>query len=102
MNIAARLEAWKLKFWAWMSNSGTILWARLQVLGNAILGVLVMTDVSALGIFNSHPEYLVYWNIVSGVIAELIRKNNTITEMGSVYVPDYGRVETATLLPKEK
>lgn len=96
----ARLHAWYLKFWNWMSGSGTILWTRFLFVANTVLGVLVVVDASALPWFKAHPEYLVYWNMFAAIVGELIRKSGTDYEMRPVYVPDYGTVETVKLVPK--
>lgn len=60
------IKAW----WRSWKNSGTILWARLQVLGGAVWTVLTQTDLAPL----LNPKYLTYWLIVSGVVTELVRQ----------------------------
>ena len=97
----ARLEAWHLKFWNWMSGSGTILWSRLLFFANAVLAVAVATDMSAVPWFKEHPQYLIYWNMFAAVVTEMIRKSNTEYETRTVYIPDYGHVDATMIVDKQ-
>lgn len=89
---------WEIKFWNWMRNSGTIAWARLSVFLNALLAVLIVTDVSGLPFFKNHPEWLIYWNILNGVITELIRRRGTEVVTTEAYVPAVGKTVEVTKL----
>lgn len=64
----AKIKSW----WGSWKNSGTILWARAQVLFGAVWTVLSTTDLAPL----LNPKLLTYWLIVSGVVTELIRQKN--------------------------
>jgi len=55
-------------------SSGVIWFARIQVLGGAVWGVLVATDLSPL---ISDPKVLTGWLIFSGLVTELSRRSNT-------------------------
>lgn len=92
------LGEFNLKFWNWMRHSGTIAWARLTVLVNAILIVLVTTDLSGLPAFVKHPEWLIYWNIFNGVITELIRRRGNTVETYETYVPAIQKTAPVTVL----
>lgn len=93
-----KLREFDIAFWNWMRHSGTIAWARLQVFANSILAVLVVTDVSAVPYFRDHPEFLVYWNVISGVISEYIRRRGTETVTTEQYVPSMDRTVEVTKL----
>lgn len=91
---------WYIKFWNWMRQSGTIAWARLSVLVNSILVVLVATDLSGLPAFSKHPEWLIYWNIINGVLTELIRRQGNTVQTFDTYVPELNKsVEVTRLVP---
>lgn len=62
------IKAW----WGSWKNSGTILWARVQVLFGAVWTVLSTTDLAPL----LDAKLLTYWLILSGVVTELIRQKN--------------------------
>lgn len=62
------MKAW----WGSWKNSGTILWARVQVLFGTVWTVLSTTDMAPL----LDPVYLTYWLIFSGVVTEMIRQKN--------------------------
>ena len=67
------LNAWWDKLWTWFNNSGTILWARLQLVVGAIWAVLLTSDLSPI----ISGKWLTYWLIFSGVISELVRRSGT-------------------------
>ena len=74
-NLITRWQKIKLAFWNWVRNSGTILWARINVLFGAVWVTLSQTDLSAV----LNPKYLTYWMIINGIITELVRRNgNTV------------------------
>lgn len=54
----------------WFKDSETILWARIQMIGGAVLAVLAMSDLT--GVIPA--KWLPYWVIISGVITELGRR----------------------------
>lgn len=97
MNITS-FQEWYIKFWNWMRYSGTIAWARLSVLVNTVLVVLIASDVSGLPIFKTHPEWLIYWNIINGVITELIRRNGTTVQTTDTYIPSLNKTVEVTKL----
>lgn len=82
------LKSIYVKFWSWMRSSGTIAFARLQVLIGIVLTVLSTTDVTP--IFKDHPQWLVWWTIASGVIAEYVRRRGTEVVSVPTYVPESG------------
>ena len=51
-------------------GSEVILWQRLQILGAAVLAVLLATDMSPF----IKPEYLPIWVVVSSVMTEYLRR----------------------------
>lgn len=82
------LKSLYVKFWSWMRSSGTIAFARLQVLLGVIMTVLTTTDVTPL--FRNHPEWLVWYTIVVGLITEYIRRRGTEVVSIPTYVPEAG------------
>ena len=62
------IKAW----WGSWEKSGTIIWARIQVIFGAVWTVLSATDLAPL----LNPKLLTYWLIASGVLTELIRQKN--------------------------
>ncbi|MEH2525878.1 MULTISPECIES: hypothetical protein [unclassified Bradyrhizobium] len=87
-------QQWKLKFWNWVRNSGTIAWARLQILVGCIWVALQATDLSPL----LPPKYFTAWLIISGFITEYIRRRGTEVVSTDAYVPDVGHVEVVKLV----
>lgn len=76
METMSRWQKFKLWFWNWVANSGTILWARLNILIGAVWSVVSITDLSPI---IANPKYLTYWMIINGVITELVRRSgNTV------------------------
>ena len=63
-----------LAFHASFHKSGTIVFARLQVLLGAVWTVLTMADLAPL---ISNPKYLTGWLLFSGVVTELTRRSRT-------------------------
>ncbi|UVK46264.1 hypothetical protein BPNPMPFG_001885 [Mesorhizobium sp. AR07] len=61
------------KIRTWFKDSETIAWARLQMLGGAVLAVIAATDPS---LFNQHiPErWLPFYVLGAGVITEIARR----------------------------
>ncbi|PBB96443.1 hypothetical protein [Mesorhizobium sp. WSM3862] len=61
------------KIRAWFKDSETIAWARLQMLGGAILTVLSATDPS---LFNQYipDRWLPLYIVGSGVLTEVLRR----------------------------
>lgn len=59
-------------------NSGTLIFARLQVLVGAVWLVLTATDLSPF--FAGNPKYLTAWLLFSGVITEMTRRRGTRTD----------------------
>jgi hypothetical protein len=75
MEAMSRWQKFKIAAWNWVRNSGTILWARVNMLVGTIWVVLSQTDLSSI----LNPKYLTYWLIVNGIITELVRRNgNTV------------------------
>ncbi len=72
------LVEWSAKFWATFHNSGTIIFARVQVLIGAVWVVLVATDLTPF--LGSNPKYLTAWLLFSGVITEMTRRRGTRTD----------------------
>lgn len=62
-------------FWNWFYNSGTILWARLNVLLGCIILVITTTDMSPW----LPAKYMPAWIIINSVITEYLRRMNTKT-----------------------
>ena len=95
-------KEWEISAWNWMRQSGTIAWARLSVFVNTIIVVLVATDLTGLPIFAKHPEWLIYWNIVNGLLTELIRRQGNTVQTYDTYVPEINKsVEVTRLVPNE-
>jgi hypothetical protein len=65
-------------------QSGTIVFARLQVLVGTVWCVLTATDLAPL---ISNPKYLTYWLIASGVITELSRRSRSVEDEEGHLVP---------------
>ncbi|RWI95024.1 MAG: hypothetical protein E5X33_30595 [Mesorhizobium sp.] len=61
------------KIRAWFKDSETIAWARLQMLGGAILTVLSTTDPS---LFNQYipDRWLPLYIVGSGILTEALRR----------------------------
>lgn len=61
------------KIRAWFKDSETIAWARLQMLGGAVLTVLSATDPS---LFNQYipDRWLPLYIVGSGVLTEVLRR----------------------------
>ncbi|AZO63036.1 MAG: hypothetical protein E5X23_26750 [Mesorhizobium sp.] len=61
------------KIRAWFKDSETIAWARLQMLGGAILTVLSATDPS---LFNQYipDRWLPLYIVGSGILTEALRR----------------------------
>jgi hypothetical protein len=97
-----KLHEFNLTFWNWMRHSGTIAWARLSILINTILIVLVTTDLSALPAFAKHPDWLIYWNIINGVITEYIRRRGNTVETYDTYVPSLEKTAPITVLVPDR
>lgn len=70
-------------FWNWFYNSGTILWARLNVLFGCIVMVITMTDMSPW----IPAKYIPIWIVINSVITEYLRRTNTRTENIIVATP---------------
>ncbi|KRQ99294.1 hypothetical protein [Bradyrhizobium valentinum] len=65
----------KTSVWNWFVNSGTIVWARVQIIVGIIWSVLVVTDLSPL----LAPKWLTLWLIFSGIVTEAVRRSGTVT-----------------------
>ncbi|WP_245459016.1 hypothetical protein [Mesorhizobium sp. M1A.F.Ca.IN.022.06.1.1] len=61
------------KIRAWFKDSETVAWARLQMLGGAVLTVLSATDPS---LFNQYipDRWLPLYIVGSGVLTEVLRR----------------------------
>lgn len=62
-------------FWNWFYNSGTILWARLNVLLGCIVLVITTTDMSPW----LPAKYMPAWIVINSIISEYLRRMNTKT-----------------------
>ncbi|MER8464184.1 hypothetical protein [Mesorhizobium sp. M1396] len=64
---------WRSNIRAWFKDSETIAWARLQMLGGAVLAVIAAMDPS---LFNQYiPErWLPLYVIGAGVVTEVARR----------------------------
>lgn len=78
-----KLKAAELKFWNWMRQSGTIAWARFQMLAGAMWIGLSQTDLSNV----LDPKLLTYWLIINGIVSEIIRRKGTEVQTSVQYVP---------------
>lgn len=65
-----KLKDLKDKIFAWCKDSGTILFARLQIAAAVVWGVASVTDLTPL----LPPKYLTMWLLFSGVTTELVRR----------------------------
>jgi hypothetical protein len=79
------------EIWAWVANSETILWARIQVAFGAAFGIFLVvwsvlssTDVSPL---LKDPRWIAVWAIVNGVVTELLRRHGTFTTPDNHLLP---------------
>ncbi|RUV41076.1 MAG: hypothetical protein EOQ55_00740 [Mesorhizobium sp.] len=61
------------KIRAWFKDSETIVWARVQMLGGAVLTVLSTTDPS---LFNQYipDRWLPLYIVGSGILTEVLRR----------------------------
>ena len=67
-----KLKAWVQWAVGWSHESGTIVWARIQVYLGIFLGVLVTVDLSPFFTFN--PKLMIAYMIVNGMLIEMIRR----------------------------
>ncbi len=71
----------------WFHDSETIVWARLQVLFGAIIGLVTMVDPSLItGVLPS--KWVPFWLLVSGLITEYVRRNREPHDLGVKTVAD--------------
>ena len=68
------VKAWCIKTHASFHKSGTLVFARLQVLAGVAFEVLKHTDLSPL---ITNQKYMTYWLIASGVISEMVRRSGS-------------------------
>lgn len=78
------LKANAIAFHASFHKSGTIVFARLQILFGAIWTVLTMTDLAPL---ISNPKILTGWLIFSGVVTEMSRRSGTYADEDGHLLP---------------
>jgi len=80
-----RWQAFKIKVWNWCVNSGTIVWARLQIVVGVIFAGLIAGfstfDWSQLASIDSKTLFkMLLASAISGVITEIVRRKGTVVE----------------------
>jgi hypothetical protein len=65
-------------------KSGTLVFARVQVMVGIVWEVLSHTDLSSV---IGNPKYLTYWLIFSGVITEMTRRSGTYADEDGHLMP---------------
>jgi len=98
--MITRWQKLKIALWNWVRNSGTILWARINMLVGAIWVTLSQTDLS--NVLN--PKYLTYWLIINGIITEMVRRsgNTVVTTTVANAETNYQPVEVLKLRETEQ
>jgi len=64
-------------FWSTIHGSETILWARIQVIGGVVLGILATVlqtiDPNMLGL---DAKYVMLWTVANGLLSEYLRRRS--------------------------
>lgn len=63
------------RFKASFHSSETLVWARIQMVGGAILIAATQTDLSP---FLSNPKVLAGYVMINGFLSEILRRSNTV------------------------
>lgn len=99
-----RLNDFKIAFWNWVRNSGTVLWARVQYIFGIIFAGLIATfanyDFTQLASFDMTTAFkMLIGAAISGVITEFVRKAGTVVQSTTVSnaATNFKPVEVLTL-----
>lgn len=93
-----KLHEWDVAFWNWFNGSGTILWARVQMLFGVLMFAATSTDITQLSFFREHPNWVIYWAMLNGFVTEYVRRRNTETVMIPTTLPDGTPVQVRQLI----